>query len=66
MEAKMKAVFVVIEGGKLEKPLWRRIGSAFVNGDQSLNVVLDALPVSGRLHIRDVEARADEVDKGVA
>jgi hypothetical protein len=32
---------------------WNRIGIAFVNGDGSLNVKLEALPVSGELHIRD-------------
>lgn len=32
---------------------WSRIGVAFVNRDNSLNVVLDALPLSGRLLIRD-------------
>lgn len=28
---KPKAVFTIIESEKLEKPIWRRIGSAFVN-----------------------------------
>ncbi len=60
MEAKMKAVFTIVEGEKLEKPLFRRIGTGFVNRDQSLNIFLDALPVSGKLHIRDVEPRKDD------
>lgn len=34
------------------KPMWNRIGSAFVNGDGSVTVVLDALPMDGRLVIR--------------
>jgi hypothetical protein len=36
---------------------WTRIGVAFVNKDMSLNVVLDAIPVNGRLHIRDRQIR---------
>ena len=56
-EATLKAVYTIIEGEHLEKPLFRRIGTAFVNRDRSLNVLLDALPVSGRLHIRDPEPR---------
>jgi hypothetical protein len=58
-----KAVFVIVEAEKLDKPLFRRIGSAFVSRDGSLNVILDALPVSGKLHIRDAkpaEAPADQ------
>ena len=42
---KMKAVFTIIESDKLEKPIFRRIGTAFVNRDSSLNVFLDALPI---------------------
>lgn len=53
----IKAVFTVIEGHNLDRPIFRRIGTAFINRDDSLNVILDALPVSGRLHIRDAEVR---------
>jgi hypothetical protein len=52
----LKAIFTIIEGEKLEKPLFRRIGTGFVNRDGSLNVFLDALPVNGKLHIRDAQA----------
>jgi len=55
----VKAVFTVIEGKNLDRPIFRRIGTAFTNRDDSLNVILDALPVSGRLHIRDAEVRRD-------
>lgn len=48
---KPKAVYTIIEG--VEKNFWREIGAAWVNRDGSLNVILDALPVNGRLHIRD-------------
>ena len=55
MQTKIKAVFTLVPSEKLARPLYRRIGTAFVNADDTLNVVLDALPVSGRLHIRDIE-----------
>ena len=57
MKKSIKAVFTVIDDEKLDKPIFRRIGTGFVNSDQSLNVILDALPVSGRLHIRHQAAR---------
>jgi hypothetical protein len=38
--------------------LWLRIGRAYVNGDGSLNLSLDALPLGDRLHVR-VEAKAE-------
>ena len=57
-ETKMKAVYTIIEAEHRDKPLFCRIGTAYVNRDASLNVVLDALPVTGRLHIRDLELRA--------
>lgn len=53
-----KAVFTIIEGENLDKPIFRRIGSCFINRDESFNVILDALPVSGKLHIRDWEPRS--------
>ena len=33
--------------------IWVRIGSAFVNKDESINVWLDALPIDGKLHCRE-------------
>ncbi len=47
-----KDVFSIREGTD-GKTYWDRIGVAFVNKDQSLNVVLNALPIDGKLHIRD-------------
>ncbi|MBI5548155.1 MAG: hypothetical protein HY901_30105 [Deltaproteobacteria bacterium] len=46
------AVFTIVEG-EGEKALWRRVGSGFVNRDGSYNLYLDALPVNGRLHMRE-------------
>lgn len=64
MEYKLRAVYTIIEGEKLDRPIFRRIGTGFVNRDGSLNVILDALPVSGRLHIREVDARHDDAKEG--
>ena len=50
-----KAVYTIVERPGAEKKYWVRIGSAFVNRDQSLNVRLDAMPVNGTIHIRDVD-----------
>jgi hypothetical protein len=50
-----KAVYTVVERGP--RKFWLRIGTAFVNKDQSLNVRLDASPTNGLLHIRESEPR---------
>jgi hypothetical protein len=51
MPRNWKAVFCVVE--RLKKKYWLRVGMAFVNRDGSLNVRLDAMPLSGQLQIRD-------------
>jgi hypothetical protein len=38
--------------------IWVRAGRAFVNGDGSLNLMLDVLPLDGRLHVR-VDAKPE-------
>ena len=48
-----KAVYTIVDRGTERKPFWLRIGTAFVNRDQSLHVKLDAHPTNGALHIRD-------------
>jgi hypothetical protein len=55
--SKVKIVYVITE--RSGKSFWNRIGIAFVNHDGSLNVRLDAVPVSGELHIRDYVPRED-------
>lgn len=35
-----------------EKTRWLRAGSAFENSDRSISVLLDALPVAGKLQLR--------------
>jgi len=55
--SKMKIVYVISE--RNSKSYWNRIGVAFVNNDGSINVKLDAVPVSGELQIRDYVAKED-------
>ena len=52
----MKDVYAIYEaknGDKETKTRWVRVGVAFDNADSSINVLLDALPLSGRLQIRN-------------
>jgi hypothetical protein len=49
---KSYAVFTIVETDK-EKALWRRVGSGYVNRDGSYNLYLDALPLNGKLHMRE-------------
>lgn len=53
----MKMVYVITK--RDEKSFWNRIGVAFTNKDGSINVRLDALPVSGEMQIRDYEPKED-------
>jgi hypothetical protein len=39
------------DGGK--KTIWNKVGTAFVNRDGSLNLILDAIPLSGRCQVRE-------------
>jgi hypothetical protein len=50
---KTKFVYTIVE--RNQKSYWVRIGTAWVNGDLSLNVQLDASPTNGKLHIRDAD-----------
>ncbi len=58
----LKDVFAITEkdppsaDGKGSKDRWTRIGIGFVNRDNSINVVLDAIPLNGRFQIRDRQA----------
>jgi hypothetical protein len=58
--ANRKDVYTIRKNGKgegSEKAFWVRIGSAYVNKDGSLNVYLNALPLTGELNIRDPKPR---------
>jgi hypothetical protein len=50
-----KAVYTVVDRAGTEKKFWIRVGTAFVNRDESLTVKLDSLPVNGQLQIRDAD-----------
>lgn len=50
--SKMLTVYTIVEKQGKEKPFWIKVGACFSNRDGSMNVVLDALPINGRLHIR--------------
>jgi hypothetical protein len=57
MEAKIKAVFNIIDdggSGSEKKSRWIRIGTGFINKDNSLNILLDLIPLNGKLHVRDL------------
>ena len=51
-------VFTVIPQGDNKKPYWHRVGTALSNRDGSLSVLLNSLPVDGKLQIRE---RRDDV-----
>ena len=53
-----KEVYCITKTAKGQ--FWTRIGSAFVNRDGSLNVTLSAMPVNGKLHIRDPKGKEPE------
>lgn len=46
-----------------KKSAWNRVGVAFENRDGSFSVLLDSLPLDGKLQIRPYEAR-DRVNGG--
>ena len=58
--SKMKVVFTIVESEKGDKSFFRRVGTGFVNRDDSMNIYLDALPVGGKLHIRDADEHSNK------
>lgn len=57
---KRLAVFSIREGKG--GTVWVRAGSAFVNRDGSLNVLLDVLPLDGKLHVREAGDRRESTE----
>ncbi len=55
---KMKIVYTITER-QPGKSFWTRVGAGFINRDGSINLRLDAIPVSGTLQVRDWEPRDD-------
>lgn len=58
--SKVKIVYVISE--RNSKHYWNRIGVAFVNNDGSINVKLDAVPITGELQIRDYSPREETAE----
>ncbi len=56
---KRLAVFSIREGKG--GSIWVRAGSAFVNKDGSLNILLDVLPLDGKLHVREAGEKKESV-----
>jgi hypothetical protein len=59
VSAKYKEVFTITEGQEGKK-FWHRIGTAFPCQDGSINVQLDALPINGKLNIRDPKPKDEQ------
>ncbi len=51
--------FTVRDRGEVRKPFWVAIGSAWTNRDGSFNLVLDALPVDGKITVRVRKSEAE-------
>jgi hypothetical protein len=52
-------VYTIVERERDGKKFWVRIGAAFRNRDGSMNVMLDAVPVNGTMHIREPKLWAE-------
>lgn len=59
LNTKRLVVYTIIEKPGSDKSFWAKIGSAWVNRDQSINIQLDALPVNGKLHVREPSERPE-------
>jgi hypothetical protein len=58
--AERKAVFTVCPRGEGKKSFWARIGTCWTNKDGSFTVTLDALPLDGKLVIREEQQRDEQ------
>ena len=57
------AVYTIIENTGNGEDYWQRVGSAWTNKDGSINLSLNALPLNGKLHIREPKAEEDSDTK---
>ena len=55
-------VFTIVDTGG-EKSRWLECGVAFTNRDGSLNLILNALPVNGRLQVRQPNGRGEREEE---
>lgn len=58
-----KAVYTVVEAGDGKKSRWRLIGVCLPNRDGSETLLLDALPVNGKLVVREWPERRERDDR---
>ena len=56
---RMKIAYVITT--RKDRSYWNRVGVAFVNNDGSINVKLEAVPVSGEIQIRDYSPKEEGV-----
>ncbi len=63
-----KTVWAIVERTQAgaTKAYWTRVGVGFVNRDGSMNLHLDAIPISGKLQVRDYEPFERRVDSADA
>ena len=55
----MMDVYTIQEDKNKEKSFWTKVGSAFPNKDGSTNIYLNALPVNGKLQLRERREEAE-------
>jgi hypothetical protein len=54
-DEKKRSIYTIVQ--RAGRTLWIRVGIGFVNRDDSINLYLDALPVSGQLQVRQYRRR---------
>lgn len=52
-------VYTIVETNSDADNYWQRLGSAWTNKDGSINLSLNALPLNGKLHIREPKPEED-------
>ena len=57
METRRFKVLCPMQNEKTGKTFWMRIGTGFPNSDGSTNILLDALPINRKLHLRELDER---------
>jgi hypothetical protein len=64
MGAKRWAAFDVIDRGGNKGFIWSRVGSAWLERDGSITLVLDSVPIGGRIHLREEDGAMDRAQSG--
>ena len=65
MAVKAWGAFSVIERPARRGRIWSRVGSAWLNGDGSITLVLDSFPVGGRVELRQEDRERANARGGV-